>query len=125
MSRQDIENAEKTWVEAFNAGDAAGVVGCYTKDARLLPPNSDIVQGAKALTPFLQGFIDTGAKMVFDLLDVHATHDICAAVGKYEMTFPNGDRDKGKFLEVWARQKDGSWLIAEDCFNSSLPAAVG
>jgi ketosteroid isomerase-like protein len=29
--------------------------------------------------------------------------------------------DSGKFIEVWARQPDGSWLIADDIFNSNLP----
>src|SRR5947208_1137878 len=63
MSRQDVENGEKTWLEAFNSGDAAGVAACYTKDARLLAPNTDIVKGRADMTQFLQGFLDTGAKL--------------------------------------------------------------
>ena len=125
MSRQDIENGEKTWLEAFNAGDAKGVAACYGKDARLLPPNEDIVQGRAALVPFVQAYLDTGAKLAFDLIEVYETHDICTAVGRYEMTVPAGgegpDRDSGKYLEVWTRQRDGSWLIQDDIFNSSLP----
>jgi ketosteroid isomerase-like protein len=37
---------------------------------------------------------------------------------------PGGEpqKDSGKFIEVWRRQGDGSWKIADDIFNSSLPA---
>jgi uncharacterized protein (TIGR02246 family) len=126
MSRQDVENGEKTWLEAFNSGDAAGVAACYTKDARLLAPNTDIVKGRPDMTQFLQGFLDTGAKLAFDVLDVYETPQTCVAVGTYEMTFPQGpEHDSGKFVEVWSRQGDGSWLISEDIFNSSLPVPTG
>ena len=124
MSKQDVENGEKLWLEAFNSGDAAGVVAQYTEDGRLLPPNSDIVAGRAQLVPFVQGFLDTGAKLKFDLIKVYETPDVCTSVGTYEMTFDGSDdRDLGKFIEVWVRQADGSWLIADDIFNSNLPPA--
>jgi uncharacterized protein (TIGR02246 family) len=124
MSRQDVENGEKQWLEAFNSGDAAAVVAQYTDAGRLLPPNADIVAGRDQLAPFVQGFIDTGAKLKFDLIDVYETPDVCTSVGRYEMTFDGSDdRDLGKFIEVWVRQGDGSWLIADDIFNSNLPPA--
>jgi uncharacterized protein (TIGR02246 family) len=126
MSRQNVENGEKLWTEAFNAGDAAGVAALYATDGRVLPPNSELVQGRPAMTGMLQEFMDMGAQLSFDLVTVHEAPSLCAAVGHYEMTFPPGgegpDRDSGKFVEVWVRQEDGSWLIAEDIFNSDLPA---
>lgn len=125
MSRQDVENGEKQWLEAFNGGDAAGVAAQYTESARLLPPNSGIVAGRDQLVPFVQGFLDTGAKLKFDLIEVYETPDVCTAVGRYEMTFDGtDDRDVGKFIEVWVPQSDGSWLIADDIFNSDLPPAA-
>ena len=129
MSRQDIENGEKHWLEAFNSGDAAGVAACYGEKGRILPPNGDIVEGRAGLVPFVQAFVDTGAKLSFDLITVYETPEVCTAVGRYEMTFPAGadgpDHDSGKFVEVWKRQADGSWLIEDDIFNSSLPAMAG
>lgn len=126
MSRQNVENGEKLWLGAFNAGDASGVTALYGQDGRLLPPNAEIVAGRAAIEPFLQGFLDTGAKLSFDLIQVYETADVCTAVGRYEMTFPAGgegpERDLGKFIEVWVRQADGSWLIEDDIFNSDLPA---
>jgi uncharacterized protein (TIGR02246 family) len=125
MSRQDVENGQKQWLEAFNSGDAAGVAAQYTETGRLLPPNGEIVAGRAQLVPFVQGFIDTGAKLTFDLIEVYETPEVCTSVGRYDMTFEGSDaRDLGKFIEVWVRQSDGSWLIADDIFNSDLPPAA-
>ena len=129
MAKHDVEDGEQRWLKAFNSGDAAGVAALYGQNARLLPPNSDIVEGRAALEPFFQGFLDTGAKLSFDLIQVYETPEVCTAVGRYEMTSPAGsggsERDLGKYIEVWVRQADGSWLIEDDIFNSSLPAEGG
>jgi uncharacterized protein (TIGR02246 family) len=126
MSRQDIESREQEWLSAFNGGDAAGVAGLYTEDGRLLPPNSDVVEGRSAIEAFVKNFLDMGASLSFSLLTVHESPDLCAVVGRYELEFqPEGaepGRDSGKFIEVWTRQGDGSWLMADDIYNSSLPA---
>lgn len=126
MSKQNVESGEKLWLDAWNAGDASGVAALYGQNARLLPPNAEIVAGRAAIEPFLQEFLNTGAKLSFDLIQVYETPDVCTAVGSYDMTFPAGsdgpERDLGKFIEVWVRQADGSWLIEDDIFNSDLPA---
>jgi uncharacterized protein (TIGR02246 family) len=126
MSRQDIEAQEARWLQAFNGGDAAGVARLYIENGRVLPPNNDIVQGRSAIEAFVKEFLQMDPSMSFGLLTVHESADLCAAVGRYEMELhPQGadaQTDSGKFVEVWTRQPDGSWLIADDIFNSNLPA---
>lgn len=126
MSRTEVEAGEKQWLEAFNGGDAAGVARMYAEDGRILPPNTETQQGRAAIEAFVKEFVQMGSKLSFDLLTVHESADLCAAVGRYEMDIPvpGGEpmKDSGKFVEVWARQPDGSWLIVDDIFNSSLPA---
>ena len=65
------------------------------------------------------------AKLSFDLLTVHESDALCVAVGTYDMDFrpPDSDpqHDSGKFIEVWTKEADGAWRIADDIFNSSLP----
>jgi uncharacterized protein (TIGR02246 family) len=129
MSKKDVEAGQKQWLQAFNGGDASAVAQKYEENARLLPPNFEIQEGRAAIEGFVKGFVATGAQLAFKLLTVHETPDLCASVGLYEMTIPvpggEPQKDSGKFIEVWRRQADGSWQIADDIFNSSLPAPAG
>ena len=125
MSQQDVEAHEARWLQAFNGGDASGVARLYVEDGRVLPPNSDIVQGRPAIEGFVKEFLQMKPTMSFSLLTVHESAGMCAAVGRYEMELrPPGEEtqtDSGKFIEIWSRQPDGSWLITDDIFNSNLP----
>ncbi len=123
MSRRDVEAREKAWLGAFNAGDAATVAACYTESARLMPPNAEILEGRDAIEPFIKGFVQTGAKLAFDLITVYEATSVCTAVGRYTLDIPGAPQDRGKYIEVFTRQPDGGWLIADDIFNSSLAPA--
>jgi uncharacterized protein (TIGR02246 family) len=123
MTRQDIQAREREFVEAFNRGDASGVAGLFTEDGRVLPPNADAVQGRANIEAFFKED-QARASLSLRLLTVHECAGLCVAVGLSEVErHPDGaspDKDRGKFVEVWTRQSDGSWLLAEDIFNSNL-----
>ena len=125
MSRSDVEAGERAWLEKMNGGDAAGVAQLYALDARLMPPNMDILAGRDAIEAFCKEFTTMGATLSFELLTVHEAGDTCVSVGTYTMDFtPPGapaQHDRGKFIEVWKKQSDG-WRIVDDIFNSSEPA---
>ena len=126
MSWQEIERRERSCVEAFNNGDASAFAQHYAEDARVLPPNADMVEGRAGVQQFFSAFMEMGASLALTMLDVHESADMCAEVGRYEVSFqpPGGEpmADSGKFIVVWTRGADGTWVIAEDIFNSSLPA---
>jgi ketosteroid isomerase-like protein len=121
MARQDIEAGEQAWLSSFNGGDASGVAALYAESARLMPPNAEILDGRAAIEPFIKGFVQTGAKLTFELIHVHESPSMCVAVGRYLLDIPGAPQDRGKYIEVWASQGDGSWRIVDDMFNSSLP----
>ncbi len=125
-SRQEIENFEKQWQEAFNSGDAPGVAALYAENARILPPNGDIVEGRAAIEGFVGGFIASKAQLNLSVIDVEEGGDLTVAVGRYEMDIPTDgetEHDSGKYIEVYRKQSDGSLLMIDDMFSSNLPAA--
>jgi ketosteroid isomerase-like protein len=122
MARRDIEAGERAWLAAFNGGDASGVAALYAQNARLMPPNAEILDGRGAIEPFIKGFVQTGAKLSFELLTVHETPAMCVAIGRYILDIPGAPQDRGKYVEVWTSQPEG-WRIVDDMFNSSLPTA--
>ena len=129
VSRADVEAGERRWLERMNGGDAAGVAAMYESDARLMPPNMEIMAGRETIEAFCKEFTALDAKLSFELLDVHEGGDLCVAVGTYEMDVrpPGADpqHDRGKYIEVWRRAAGGEWRIIEDIFNSSEPAPAG
>jgi uncharacterized protein (TIGR02246 family) len=126
-ARAEIEAANKELLAALSNGDAAGVASCYTEDAKLLPPNSEILEGKEAIQAFWQGGIDMGIKEAeLKTALVEAQGDAAYEIGTYTLTIepPGGPviTDKGKYLVIWKRQ-DGSWKLHADSFHTSLPVA--
>jgi ketosteroid isomerase-like protein len=123
-----IRKADSDWVEAARSKKVEAWVAFYTKDAVVLPPNDKVANGR-----------ESARKSVGDLLAlpglsidwkptqvvVARSGDMAYVTGAYSITFkdPSGAAiaDKGKLLEVWAKQADGKWMCSADTWNSDLP----
>ncbi|MFH1068759.1 MAG: SgcJ/EcaC family oxidoreductase [Candidatus Glassbacteria bacterium] len=125
--RARIEAADREFEKAFNRGDAAGVTALYTKDAKLLPPNMEMMQGREAVRAFWQGAMDMGCKTAsLEIEEVEKKGDIVVEIGKYTLVIkPAGGQtitDRGKYVVLW-KQENGAWKLDTDIWNSSLPAS--
>jgi uncharacterized protein (TIGR02246 family) len=125
--RTAIEANNKQFIEAFNKGDAAAVADMYAVDARVLPPNNEIVEGRANIQTFWQAAMSSGLKLVsLETTHVETQGNIAVEVGRYTSTAAGAGgattTDKGKYVVVWKR--DGrSWRLAVDIFNTSMPLA--
>ena len=121
-----IEANTKTFIEAFNKGDAAGVGSMYAMDAKLLPPNDKMREGRAKIQEFWAGAAGAGLKIVsLTPIDVTATGTYAVETGKYVVTTPAAGggtvTDEGKYVVVW-RREGRVWKIIRDIWNSDKPA---
>jgi uncharacterized protein (TIGR02246 family) len=126
-ARTAIEANGKLFTEVFNKGDAAALANMYTTDARVLPPNGEMVEGRPNIQKFWQGAMSAGLKMVsLETVHVETQGNVAVEIGHYTTTIPGAGgtttTDKGKYVVVWKRE-GGAWKLAVDIFNTSIPRA--
>jgi len=124
---QLIEEANVKFGEAVRSGDAAVLASLYTEDARLLPPNKEMIKGREGVEAHFAGGFQMGFKdIVLTTVEVMRIGDMVCEMGKADATIqPEGMdaiEDKGNYLVIWKKAADGTWKIHVDIWQSSLPA---
>ena len=94
------------------------------EDAVLLAPNAPIAEGPESFGMLFElPAVALKWKPVY--ANVSGSGDLGYTFGTYELSFddPSGVRivDNGKYMTVWKKGTDGSWKVAADMFNTSLP----
>ena len=115
-------------MENFNNGDATAATEDYAVDAIVLPPNAPEVEGKDAIIKLWQSFIDLGkatVKLSTVNTDVFGNIAVNHQTYQFEATMEDGQviKDNGKSIVVYKEQKDGSWLIIYDMWNSNFPVS--
>jgi uncharacterized protein (TIGR02246 family) len=121
--RTAVEAAGRDVMAIFARGDAAGLARAYTREALIMPANSDFIRGTTAIQALYQSLFDAGITVfVLEPLEIGGLGDTAYDVGRYELRGKTGETvDKGKYVLVWKRE-DGQWRIHLDIFTTSLPA---
>jgi ketosteroid isomerase-like protein len=135
MAQQDTRAADEAAIKALDAewSKAAGsrnvdkTISYYSEDAMVMPSNSPALTG-KAIRAMWQGMLASpNFSGGWTATKVDVSGNLAYVVGTYEIgeTDSAGKpmTDKGKYLEVWKKQADGSWKCVADMFNTNLPAA--
>ena len=125
--RKAIEAANGKFGEAVRKGDGAALAALYAYDAKLLPPNGEMIQGRDGIKAFWAGGLQMGIKdAVLTTIEVLGLGDLVCEIGKYDLTVrPEGQgtiKDTGKYVVVWKQVGDGIWKLYIDIWNTSKPA---
>ncbi len=126
-----IEQATRDWLAATNKPGEEGADGYasfFTEDAVSLPPNAERIDGRDAVRARALTFTaaeDFSITWETTRVEVSAAGDLAYSTGTFEVSFKvaegNAVSDKGKFVDIWKKQTDGSWKAAITICNSDVP----
>ena len=123
-----IRALDAQWAKSAAAKDLDATVGYYSDDASLLAPNSPIASDKQSIRESWNALLSPDTTLTWQAtkVEVARSSDLAYVVGTYQLMTndPKGSvaADRGKFVEVWKKQADGSWKTVADIFNSDLPA---
>jgi ketosteroid isomerase-like protein len=122
-----LEAAADAYVAAMNAGDWARVAVSFSENAVRIPPHEEPHQGRAAIESWLGGIEELiSYELTRDALD--GGDGLAYVRGRYAITLrpvgaPQPISDDGDFLEIWRREPDGAWRVAEAMWNTRTPLA--
>lgn len=125
-----IRKLDADWVKAAQTKQVDSWMVFYADDAVVLPPNDKAASGKQSIRKpvnDLLGLPELSISWQPTGVEVAQSGDLAYLYGAYDLSFkdPNGKTvsDKGKNLEIWKKEPDGSWKCVVDTWNSDLPAA--
>lgn len=123
-----LRQAVQAQLLAANAGDSAGWAAWYVDDAMVLPPDGPTVHSRAAIQKWLAA-LPPISNAIGQADEFAGRGDLAYVRGTYSMTMtPAGAPAplalKGKFIQIYRKQPDGSWKVAREIFNNDMPPAA-
>jgi ketosteroid isomerase-like protein len=117
-----VKAVDAAFAAGMNAKDTVAVFAVYAADAKLMPPDSPILDGV-AGHPVLSGFIAEGASdFVLTPTVAYGVGDLAYLVGTASFKM-GGAAETVKYAEVLKRGADGKWRYVVDMFSGVAPPA--
>lgn len=122
---RSLTRLDDDWSKAAATRNAKLVAAFYADDAIAYPPNAPACQGrAAAEKAWAAYFVEPTFTISWKTLhaQVSESGELGFTSGSFEDSFKGPDgklvSEKGKYLCVWKKQKDGSWKAIHDMWNS-------
>ena len=123
-----LKELDAQWSKAAAAKDLDKTVSYYSDDAIVLPPNAPAATTKEAIKGVWKGMITNpgyAGGWTATKVEVARSGDLAYLSGTYDMTLNDAKgkpvKDRGKYVEVWKKQADGSWKTVADIWNSDPP----
>ncbi len=109
---------ERFCAEVIEQRKTDALEGVYTRDARVLPPGADLIEGRAAIQGFWQKAIEaldlTGATLT--TVTAEMCGDSAIEIGRADLRLGSGHTVQGKYIVHW-KQEDGAWKWDKDIWN--------
>jgi uncharacterized protein (TIGR02246 family) len=128
---QTLRDLDAQWSAAAAAKDLDKTVSYYSDDAIIMPPNAPSATTREAIrSAWKEMLTSPGAAVSWTAtkVEVAKAGDLAYVSGTYEETMTDASgkpaKDRGKYLEIFKKQADGTWKAILDIWNSDLPASA-
>lgn len=120
--RAEIAAAYAAWDSAFNKADAKAVATAYVSNAKVLPPNHQIISGPVEIENFFAGLFSSGfADHSLTMIDAGGDEKVVYGTAKWSANGKGADGSRqaagGIATHVFERQADGSLKLRLHTFN--------
>jgi uncharacterized protein (TIGR02246 family) len=124
-----IRQLEADWSQAFAMKDAEKASAFYADDASAFNTGVPVITGKANIASFWkQQMADKNFSLTFspDKIVVSKSGDMASTQGSYTTTYTDPKTkkavsEKGKYVEVYMKQADGSWKDVADIGNADGP----
>ncbi len=126
---QALRDLDAQWSKDAEAKDVDKTVSYYAEAAMVMPPNASAATTKEAIRSAWKEMLTTpGAAINWKAtkVEVAKSGDLAYVSGTYEETMTDASgkpvKDRGKYVEIFKKQTDGTWKVVADIWNSDLPA---
>lgn len=119
----EVLRASMDWIAHFNAGEVEACVDTYLPNAVMNAAPMGRFEGREAIAGFWKPFVESGAG---ELVYTEVTLELLGP-GRVRMA-ANWSMNVGRGVitnELWLRDEDGAWRLAEDDFEVLEQFAAG
>ena len=128
---KSLRDLDAQWSAAAEAKDLDRTVSYYSTDAIVMPPNAPSATTKEAIrSAWNEMLTSPGAAISWKATKVEVAKggDLAYVSDIYEETMIDASgkpvKDRGKYVEVFKKQADGTWKVIIDIWNSDLPLSA-
>ena len=122
LMKKVIQENNNRFTKAHVTGDGPLIDSMFTRDAKVLPPESEPIIGRAAIAKLTADYIAYGiTEFREETTDFYGNEELLIDQGNYVMVYGKEKTiEKGKYVNVW-KKEDGIWKIYSNIWNTNTP----
>lgn len=122
--RREMESQNARWLAAFNGRHGEAFAPLYAKDAVLLPPGDQPVNGRDAIGKYWADRVKNASLKdhKFEIVSLRRDGNLAYQVARWtvKVVSDNGEAKvvSGNTVRIFERQPDGAWLTKVHIYNA-------